>query len=47
MSKEKLIIVRSDEIFKTKVTQYAESLGLTVSALIRMLLIEKMKEDEK
>ena len=41
--KETVINVRSSAEFKEQVEAYAHSLGLSTSAFIRMIAIEKMK----
>lgn len=43
MKKESIINVRTTPDFKQEVEAYAEALGLSASALIRMTLIERMK----
>ncbi|MFC6858797.1 type II toxin-antitoxin system RelB/DinJ family antitoxin [Zunongwangia atlantica] len=44
--KETKITIRTDEKFKSKITNYADNLGLSVSSLIRLVMNNKMREDE-
>jgi antitoxin component of RelBE/YafQ-DinJ toxin-antitoxin module len=44
MIKEKDILIRIDNELKEKVKSKAKSLGLSVSSFVRVLLIEKLKE---
>ena len=43
MIKEKDILIRIDLELKKKVQEKAKTLGLSTSAFVRMLLIEKLK----
>jgi antitoxin component of RelBE/YafQ-DinJ toxin-antitoxin module len=43
MIKEKDILIRIDEELKNKVKEKAKSIGLSVSAYIRTLLIRELK----
>jgi len=43
--KNTTIVVRSTIEFKEKLEIYAETRGLSVSSLVRMLLTEKMRDE--
>ena len=45
MIKEKDILIRIDSELKEKVRLKAKSIGLSLSSYIRVLLIEKLKEN--
>lgn len=43
MKKEKDILIRIDSVTKEKITEKAKSVGLSVSAYIRLLIIKDLK----
>lgn len=43
MKKEKDILIRIDSVTKEKITEKAKSVGLSVSAYIRLLIIKDLQ----
>lgn len=44
MKKEKDILIRIDSVAKEKITEKAKSVGLSVSAYIRLLIIKDLQK---
>lgn len=45
MKKEKDILIRIDSVSKEKITEKAKSIGLSVSAYIRLLIIKDLQNE--